>query len=115
VLADSHSAAGSGTPLVQIQYATPVREEYPWLHRRGWQVALIAAGLVVLGILLWQAFYTNGSPDPTTTGTSKIAAVVETAHGRRLLEAGGARRQPVFHGHGRDVVHRRCDHRGRCQ
>jgi high-affinity iron transporter len=76
VLADSRSAAGSGLPLVQLN--TPTQEEYPWLHRRGWQVALLAAGLVVLGILLWQAFYTHGSPDPTTTGTSKIAAVVET-------------------------------------
>jgi high-affinity iron transporter len=78
VLADSQSATGSRTPLVQIQYPIPVREEYPWLHRRGWQVALIAAALVVVGILVWQAVFAHGAPDPTTSGTSKIAAVIET-------------------------------------
>ncbi|HEX4123090.1 MAG TPA: FTR1 family protein [Tepidisphaeraceae bacterium] len=74
MLADSQSA-GPSIPLVQIN--PPAPEEYPWLHRRGWQVALIASALVVLGILVWQAVYAKGSPDPTTTGTSKIAAVVE--------------------------------------
>jgi high-affinity iron transporter len=75
VLANSRSA-GSGIPLVQIN--APTQPEYPWLHRRRWQIALIGGALLVLGVLLWQAIYTKGAPDNGTIDSAgKTAAVVE--------------------------------------
>jgi high-affinity iron transporter len=75
VLADSRSAH-SGIPLVQLDTPTS-REEYPWLHRRRWQIALIGGALLVLGILLWQALATGGTPDIAISNADKGKAAVE--------------------------------------
>jgi high-affinity iron transporter len=43
------------------------------------QVFLVIAAVIVVGVLIWQAFTTNGSPDPTQPHTSKAVAIVDLA------------------------------------
>jgi len=40
--------------------------------------AIIAAALLIVGVLVWQGITSSGNPDPTTTGISRPAAVVDT-------------------------------------
>ena len=42
------------------------------------KVVLVAAGLLVIGVLIWQAVTAHGSPDPTADGISRTAAVLDT-------------------------------------
>lgn len=41
-------------------------------------VAIVAAALLVVGVLVWQGVTAHGSPDPTADGISRPAAVVNT-------------------------------------
>jgi high-affinity iron transporter len=41
-------------------------------------VAILAAALLVVGVLVWQGVTAHGSPDPTADGISRPAAVVNT-------------------------------------
>jgi high-affinity iron transporter len=47
--------------------------------RVGFQLLLLLAGAVVLGILIWQGVTANGAPDPTQPHTSKTVAILDIA------------------------------------
>ena len=49
------------------------------LIKRSGQIFLLTAGLVVVGILVWQTIFAGGNPDPTVAHISYGAAVVYTA------------------------------------
>jgi high-affinity iron transporter len=49
------------------------------IARPGFQAFLVFATLAVLGVLVWQAVATNGSPDPTQPHTSKTVAILDIA------------------------------------
>jgi high-affinity iron transporter len=40
--------------------------------------AIIAAAVLIVGILIWQGVTAHGNPDPTTDGISRTAAVIDT-------------------------------------
>ncbi len=48
-----------------------------WL--RGAYVVLSAALLPLVGLLIWQGVTSHGSPDPTATNTSHLAAILDTS------------------------------------
>jgi high-affinity iron transporter len=39
---------------------------------------IIASAILILGILIWQAFTSHGNPDPTVGGTSHVSKVLDT-------------------------------------
>jgi high-affinity iron transporter len=43
-----------------------------------WKVGVVAAGLLIVSLLVWQAFTSHGNPDPTVDGISPAAAVMDT-------------------------------------
>jgi high-affinity iron transporter len=43
-----------------------------------WKVGVVAAGLLIISVLVWQALTSHGNPDPTVTGVSPAAAVLDT-------------------------------------
>ncbi len=45
----------------------------------GFQIFLVLSAVIVLGVLVWQAVTTNGSPDPTQPHTSKTVAILDIA------------------------------------
>jgi high-affinity iron transporter len=47
--------------------------------RIGFQLLLLLAGALVLGILIWQGVTANGAPDPTQPHTSKTVAILDIA------------------------------------
>src|ERR1700676_4795969 len=47
--------------------------------RIGFQLVLLLAGALVLGILIWQGVTANGAPDPTQPHTSKTVAILDIA------------------------------------
>jgi high-affinity iron transporter len=47
--------------------------------RIGFQLLLLIAGAMVLGILIWQGVTASGAPDPTEPHTSKTVAVLDIA------------------------------------
>jgi high-affinity iron transporter len=46
--------------------------------RTGLRIALGAAGLLVLGVLVWQGITASGNPDPTTSHLTPAAAMLDT-------------------------------------
>jgi high-affinity iron transporter len=42
------------------------------------KILLAAVGLLIIGVLIWQAVTAHGSPDPTAEGISRTAAVLDT-------------------------------------
>ncbi len=47
--------------------------------RIGFQIFLVVAGIIVVGVMVWQALTSNGSPDPTQPHTSKSVAILDIA------------------------------------
>ena len=47
--------------------------------RIGFQLVLLLAGALVLGILIWQGVTASGAPDPTQPHTSKTVAILDIA------------------------------------
>jgi len=47
------------------------------LFRTGSQVALVMAGAIVLGVLVWQGLTAQGAPDPTQPHTSQAVALLD--------------------------------------
>jgi len=43
-----------------------------------WKLGVVAAGLLIISLLVWQALTSHGNPDPTVTGVSPAAAVLDT-------------------------------------
>ena len=43
-----------------------------------WKIGMVAAGVLILSILVWQAFTSHGNPDPTVGHVSPTAMVVDT-------------------------------------
>jgi len=43
-----------------------------------WKFGVVAAGLLIISLLVWQAFTSHGNPDPTVDGVSHAAAVLDT-------------------------------------
>jgi len=50
-----------------------------WTNRWWMRVLLVAGGLAVLGVLIWQGVTAAGNPDPTVAGTSSPVAVFDIA------------------------------------
>jgi high-affinity iron transporter len=75
MLADGQSIVARDVPLIQIK--TPVSSASRFA-KRARQTAVIGSALLILGILIWQAFTSQGNPDPTVTGISPVAAVMDT-------------------------------------
>jgi high-affinity iron transporter len=71
--AESHPVA-SRISLAQV---TP-KAKGSGLGNWAWNGGIIAAALLILGILIWQAVATHGNPDPTVQGINPVAAVVDT-------------------------------------
>jgi len=43
-----------------------------------WKLGVAAAAILIVSLLVWQAFTSAGNPDPTVSGTKQVAAVVDT-------------------------------------
>lgn len=52
---------------------------FPVVLKRPLRLTLLLAGLVVLGVLVWQGITASGNPDPTVAHISHGAAVLDTA------------------------------------
>jgi len=62
-------------PVILSQPGVRVSVSTPRIARNA---AILAAALLIVGVLVWQGVTAKGNPDPTTTGISRPAAVVDT-------------------------------------
>jgi high-affinity iron transporter len=65
------------TQVQGLALAPAPSKAHPVLTIAGWSGVVLAAILVV-AVLIWQAFTSQGSPDPTTDGISHASAILDT-------------------------------------
>jgi high-affinity iron transporter len=58
-----------------VPYARNERQGRSAFHLPAW--FLIAAGLVILSVLVWQGIAAHGAPDPTVANTNRISAIFD--------------------------------------
>ena len=75
MLADVQPLANTRISLPQANNSVARGKSEPKRLRRA---GIIAAALLVLGVLVWQAIAAHGNPDPTAAGISHSAVVLDT-------------------------------------
>ena len=71
---DGQAVGGSSISLPQSGSGRRGSAQGRWIRQAG----IIASAMLILAIFVWQAFTSAGNPDPTISGISRTAAVLDT-------------------------------------
>ena len=75
MLADGQPIAGSNLTIIgATRHASPTNPIMKPIRRAGF----VAAAMLVVAVLVWQALAAHGNPDPMVSGTSPTAVVLDT-------------------------------------